>query len=73
METLWQSLVRGSSDFMLYAVLPTVVVNLTWFLSGLFCLGLDAVPALRKYKIQEHDNGTVEFWQIGRASCRERV
>ena len=73
METLWQSLVRGSSDFMLYAVLPTVVVNLTWFLSGLFCLGLDAVPALRKYKIQEHDNGTVEFWRCIRHSLRNKL
>lgn len=73
METLWQSLVRGSSDFMLYAMLPTVVVNLTWFLSGLFCLGLDAVPALRKYKIQEHDNGTVEFWRCIRHSLRNKL
>ena len=61
MEALWQKLVSGSSNFTLFALWPTIVVNLTWLGSGLFCLWLDSLPSLRKYKIQQHDNGTVEF------------
>ncbi len=73
MEALWQQLVTGSSNFTLYALFPTIVVNITWIVSGLFCLGLDAVPALRPYKIQAHVNGPVEFWRVVLHSLRNKV
>ena len=73
METLWQRLVLGSSNFTLFALMPTIVVNLVWLGSGLFCLWLDSLPSLRKYKIQQNDNGTVEFWRCIRHSLRNKI
>lgn len=73
MDTLWQTLVSGSSDFTLYALWPTIVVNVTWLLSGLFCLGLDSIPSIQKYKIQHHVNETVEFWRVIRHSIRNKL
>ena len=61
METLWQHLTAGSSDFTLYALLPTIVVNIAWIVGGVICPGLDSVAALRPYKIQSHINGSKEF------------
>jgi len=73
METIWQGLVLGSSNFTLFALMPTIVVNLVWLGSGLFCLWLDSLPSLRKYKIQQNDNGTVEFWRCIRHSLRNKI
>lgn len=73
MDTLWQTLVSGSSDFTLYALWPTIVVNVTWLLSGLFCLGLDSIPSIQKYKIQHHVNETVAFWRVIRHSIRNKL
>lgn len=73
METLWQHLTAGSSDFTLYALLPTIVVNIAWIVGGVICLGLDSVPALRPYKIQSHINGTKEFWRCATHSLRNKL
>lgn len=52
MEEIWRTLVANCSDFTLYAVLPTVAVNLTYLVGSLACLSLDLFPSLRRYKIQ---------------------
>ena len=63
MEHLWQQLTVGRSSFTLFALYPTIFVNLAWVAGALVCLALDLTPALRKYKIQERLNGTREFWR----------
>ncbi len=63
MEELWRELVARSSNFTLFALMPIVVVNLAWATGALLCLGLDQVPALQRYKIQEKRNGTREFFR----------
>lgn len=61
MEELWRQLVARSGNFTLFGLLPIVVVNLAWATGALLCLGLDQVPALARWKIQEKRNGTREF------------
>jgi 4-alpha-methyl-delta7-sterol-4alpha-methyl oxidase len=73
MEALWRHLITGSSNFTLYALLPTLVVNVAWIVGGLLCLALDFIPSLRKYKIQARDNGTTEFWRCARHSLRNKL
>lgn len=73
MEALWRLLIERSSDFTLYALLPTILVNIAWFGGALVCLSFDAVPALRKYKIQPRDNGFGEFWRCTRHSLKNKL
>jgi hypothetical protein len=73
MEALWQSLITGRSDFTLYALLPTIVVNIAWFGGGVVCFLFDQIPALRKYKIQAHENGIGEFWRCTLHSLRNKI
>lgn len=73
MEALWRWLTSGRSDLWCYAVLPTVVVNLAWIGGSLVCLALDGLPALRRHKIQEHENGLGEFVRCARHSLRNKV
>ena len=73
MEALWHQLTQHASNFTLYALLPTIAVNLAWFAGALACLGLDQVPSLRAYKIQQHDNGIAEFWRCAGHSLRMKL
>jgi methylsterol monooxygenase len=73
MEHLWRFLVEHCSDFMLYAIAPTIVVNLAWFGGALVGLWLDGIPSLRRYKIQERANGTPEFWRCVRRSLLHKL
>ena len=63
MDDLWFQFVQNRSDLFLYAVMPTLVVNLA-YLAGLFvCLALDRMPSLRRYKIQTKVHDRAEWWQ----------
>ena len=73
MEALWRTFTSGSSDFTLYALGPTVVVNVTWIVGSLVCLVLDAAPGLRRYKIQRPVMGAREFVRCGLRSLRHKV
>jgi methylsterol monooxygenase len=73
MNDLWQKLVERSPAFVLFAILPTVVVNVTWLVGSAACLAMDHVDAIRKYKIQPRDNGTVEFWRCLRHSLKNKL
>ncbi len=63
MEALWTWLTANRSNVTLFALYPTIVVNLAWATGALVCLGFDQLPSLRKYKIQAKLNGTREFWR----------
>lgn len=52
MNELWQSLLARYSDFTLFTIAPTVLVNLVYVIGSLVCLSFDHIPQLRKYKIQ---------------------
>jgi methylsterol monooxygenase len=63
MEEFWRQLTAGRSNFALFALAPTIAVNLAWAGGALACLAFDQIPSLRKHKIQERLNGTREFWR----------
>lgn len=62
MQDLWRQLIEGRSDLFLYAILPTVAVNLAYLLGALLCLALDHTPALQVYKIQKKVHGAADWW-----------
>lgn len=63
MEQLWRWLIEHGSNFTLYALAPTVVVNLAYLVGSLVCLGLDLIPSLRKYKIQAPVQDRRAWWE----------
>jgi sterol desaturase/sphingolipid hydroxylase (fatty acid hydroxylase superfamily) len=52
MQSLWQKLVEGHSDFFCFALLPTLTVTLAYFVGAIPCWLLDRSSRFRKYKIQ---------------------
>lgn len=73
MEAWWRLLVEGRSDFTLFALMPTIVVNLTWIIGGLLCLSFDMMPSLQRYKIQARSNGAGEFFRCAAHSLRNKL
>ncbi len=73
METWWRALVERSSNFTLFALMPTILVNLAWIGGAFACLALSAFPSLQKYKIQPRENPMTEFWRCARHSLRNKL
>lgn len=63
MNDLWGRLVAHRSDLVLYAVVPTLVVNAAYVLGLLPTLAFDLMPSLRKYKIQDKVHDAAEWAQ----------
>jgi 4-alpha-methyl-delta7-sterol-4alpha-methyl oxidase len=59
---MWRHLVEGRSNFFLYAVMPTLVVTAAYASGSVLCWILDALPSLRKYKIQPKVHPPAEWW-----------
>lgn len=62
MDDLWRHLVESCSDFTLYALLPTLVVNVAYAVGSLVCLGIMLTPSLQKYRIQHRRNDAGALW-----------
>jgi sterol desaturase/sphingolipid hydroxylase (fatty acid hydroxylase superfamily) len=62
MEELWRHLAETSSNFTLYALLPTLVVTVAYALGSLACKSLDFIPSMQKYRIQHRQNDVAAQW-----------
>ncbi len=52
MEQAWRAFVENRSNFVLFALVPSIVVTLAYVTGSLLCAVLDGMPSLRKYKLQ---------------------
>ena len=69
MTAIWQHLLAHYSSFTMFVTIPLVLVNATVYaIAALACVGLDHVPALQKYKIQQKSNPPVAMWE-----CTKRL
>ncbi|MSP63893.1 MAG: fatty acid hydroxylase family protein [Myxococcales bacterium] len=66
MENLWRLLIESCSDFTLYALGPTVAVNVAYLVGSVCSLALDRLPSLRRYKIQQRSNDRAALWRCVR-------
>lgn len=58
MEQVWQSFIRERSDFFLYAVMPTIVVTLSYLVGTFASWLLERAPSQAGYKIQAKVHST---------------
>lgn len=61
MEEVWRAFIDHRSNFVLFALVPAIVVTVAYVSGSLACLALDAIPGLRKYKIQSKTHGSAAW------------